>query len=189
MRRRLAFLTAATLLAMSALAADSYTMDSTHCVPVFEFSHLGMTTQTGRFDTVSGKITLDFAARTGSVDYEIETDSLNMGFGTESPTSPGYRLFQIAKFPTIVFKSDTLFFDDHNNVVAALGKLTLLGVTKPVAVWVGRFKCGANAMNRKTMCAGNITATVKRSEFGMLRFIPAISDEIKVRVPVEAYKD
>jgi hypothetical protein len=30
---------------------------------------------------------------------------------------------------------------------------------------------------------------VKRSEFGMVRYIPDISDEIKIRVPVEAYKD
>ena len=38
------------------------------------------------------------------------------------------------------------------------------------------------------LCTGNITATVKRSEFGMLAYIPAISDEVKVLVPVEAYK-
>jgi polyisoprenoid-binding protein YceI len=39
------------------------------------------------------------------------------------------------------------------------------------------------------MCAGNISATVKRSEFGMMRYIPAISDEVKVSIPIEAYKD
>ena len=44
-------------------------------------------------------------------------------------------------------------------------------------------------MNKKPMCAGKVTATIIRSEFGMLRFIPGISDEIKIGSPVEAYKD
>jgi polyisoprenoid-binding protein YceI len=39
------------------------------------------------------------------------------------------------------------------------------------------------------MCACEISATIKRSEFGMIGYIPGISDEIKIRVPVEAYKD
>jgi polyisoprenoid-binding protein YceI len=172
-----------------ARAADSYTMDSAHCIPVFEFAHLGMTTQTGRFDRARGNITLDRAARKGSVYYEVDTSSLNMGFGTETPDSPGYYLFQVTKFPTITFESNDLFFDDGGNVVAARGTLTLLGVTRPVNVWVSHFKCSTNPMNRKPMCAGDITATVKRSEFGMTSFIPAISDEIKLTIPVEAYKD
>ena len=174
---------------MPAFAADSYTMDAAHSIPSFEFRHLEMTTQTGRFDKAQGKITLDPAAHRGSVYYEVDTASLNMGFGTETPKSPGYRLFEVTKFPTLTFSADDLFFDDGNNVVAAAGRLTLLGVTKPVSVWVSRFKCSVNPMNKKTMCAANITATVKRSEFGMVRFIPAISDEIKISVPVEAYKD
>jgi polyisoprenoid-binding protein YceI len=39
------------------------------------------------------------------------------------------------------------------------------------------------------MCAGDISATIKRSEFGMTKYIPTVSDEIKINVPVEAYKD
>ncbi|MDD5248055.1 MAG: YceI family protein [Rhodocyclaceae bacterium] len=189
MKRRLGQVTAALLLAAPALAADSYTMDAAHCIPEFEFTHLGMTTQTGRFDKAHGKVILDREAHTGSIDFEVETASLNMGFGTETPDSPGYRLLEVMKFPTIRFRSNNLFFDDRNNVIAAAGKLTLLGVTKPVTVWVSRFKCAVNPMNKKMMCAANITATVKRSEFGMREFIPAISDDVKISVPVEAYKD
>ena len=169
-------------------ALDNYAMDPAHCIPVFEFKHLGLTTQTGRFDKVQGTITLDRDAKVGSVTYNVETDSLNMGFGTATSNSPGYHLFGVVKFPKIRFVSDELFFDDEKNVVAAAGKHTLLGITKPVTVWVNHFKCAVNPMIQKLMCAGNITATVKRSEFGMLSFIPAISDEIKINVPIEAYK-
>ncbi len=176
-------------LAGPALATDTYTIDSTHSIPVFEFSHLELTTQTGRFDRVSGTIVLDLVARTGSVAYEIETASLNMGFGTEKPNSPGYYLFQVDKYPKITFASDKLIFDEHKAVTAADGRFTMLGVTKPLRVKVEEFKCSLNPMNKKAMCAGNITATLKRSEFGMVQFIPAISDEVRISVPVEAYKD
>jgi polyisoprenoid-binding protein YceI len=39
------------------------------------------------------------------------------------------------------------------------------------------------------MCAGEIKATIKRSQFGMVKYIPGISDEIDISVPIEAYKD
>ena len=164
-------------------------MDASHCIPVFEFKHLGMTTQTGRFDKVDGTFSMDRDARVGHVLFNIETASLNMGFGTETPNSPGYHLFDVARFPVMTFKSDKLVFDDSKNVVAAAGQLTMLGVTKPITVSVSRFKCSLNPMIQKMMCAGNISATVKRSEFGMMRYIPAISDEVKVSIPIEAYKD
>jgi polyisoprenoid-binding protein YceI len=164
-------------------------MDSAHCIPEFEFTHLGVTTQSGRFDKAKGTITLDRVARKGSIRYEVDAASLNMGFGTETPNSPGYLLFDVMKFPTITFRSDDLYFDDDNNVIAATGSLTLLGVTKPINVWVSRFKCSVSPMNRKNLCSGNVTATLNRSDFGMLKYIPAISDEIRISVPVEAYKD
>ena len=169
-------------------ALDTYTMDPAHCIPVFEFKHLGLTTQTGRFDKAQGAITLDRDAKVGRVTYTVETNSLNMGFGTATSNSPGYHLFEVVKYPTISFVSEELFFDDKKNVVAAVGKLTLLGITKPVTIWVNNFKCAVNPMIQKLMCAGNINATLKRSEFGMVSFIPAISDEIKINVPIEAYK-
>lgn len=189
MTRHFVALVLAVAVVWPAHAAHTYTMDAAHCIPVFEFKHLGMTTQTGRFDRVQGKVVLDRAAHKGSVFYRIDTSSLNMGYGTEKPDSPGYQLFEVNRFPSITFASDELSFDRNDNVIAAEGQLTLLGVKKPVTVSVARFNCSVNPMNKREMCAGNATATIKRSEFGMLKYIPTISDEIKISIPVEAYKD
>jgi polyisoprenoid-binding protein YceI len=187
---RLSFIAAAAIFFVTQTGAiETYTMDPAHCLPVFEFLHLGMTTQNGRFDRARGNITLDTANHAGSVFFEVDTASLNMGFGTETPESPGYHFFEVTNFPTLSFESHELFFDSDNKVIAAYGELTLLGIKKPLTVWVSRFTCSLSPMNRKMMCAGNISATVKRSEFGMVKYIPGISDEIKVTVPVEAYKD
>jgi polyisoprenoid-binding protein YceI len=176
------------LLAAPAFAADTYTIDPNHTWPVFEVNHLGFSNQRGRFDKTAGKVTLDLAAKTGSVDLTIDTRSLDMGFPQWNEHLAEEGFFDSAKYPTITFKSDKLIFNG-NKVVAADGQFTLLGVTKPLRVAVADFRCGANPMNHKQLCGGNITATIKRSDFGMTKFLPAIGDEVKIYVPVEAYKD
>src|SRR5450631_2651296 len=119
-----------------ALAADSYMLDTVHSAPVFEFKHLGITTQSGRFNRAGGTVTLDPAARKGSVNYEVETSSLNMGYGAEGPESPGYQLFDVGHFPKITFSSSKLTFGKAGSVVAAEGQLNLLGVSRPLTVSV-----------------------------------------------------
>lgn len=175
-------------LAMPVFAADTYTIDPEYTVPAFEVEHLGFTTQRGRFDKTEGQVVLDFAAKKGIVEFTIYTNSLDMGSRpwTFHVSSPG--LFNIEQYPTMTFKSDKLIFDG-NKVIAAEGQFTLLGVTKPIKVTVNRFICATNPLNKKSMCAGDITTTIKRSEFGMVKYIPAVSDEIKISVPVEAYKN
>jgi polyisoprenoid-binding protein YceI len=168
--------------------AETYTMDRAHSTPEFSFSHLGMTTQSGRFDRAEGVVVLDLAARQGSVSYEVDAGSLNMGFGTESADSPGLRLFKVPRYPKIRYVSRRLVFDAQGRVVAAAGRLTMLGVERPLTVQVAHFQCAPSPLNQRPMCSAEITAVIRRSEFGMLEYLPGISDEITVHVPVEAYR-
>jgi polyisoprenoid-binding protein YceI len=83
--RKIAPLVFAILTATSAMAADSYTIDPNHTLPVFEVNHLGFTTQRGRFDKTSGKIQLDREKKTGAVDWTIEADSIDMAITAHPP--------------------------------------------------------------------------------------------------------
>lgn len=169
-------------------AADVYVLDTVHSVPVFEFKHLGLSTQSGRFDRIQGEFVLDRQSKSGRVSFTVDTASLNMGHGAVTPDSPGFALFRVGEFAQMQFHSDQLFFDEQQRVVAAAGQFTLLGVTRPLTVWVSRFACSISSAFKVEMCSGNVTAQLRRSEFGMLAYIPAISDDIKVMVPVEAYR-
>lgn len=181
-------LIAAALLAAPACAADNYTVDPNHTWPVFEVNHLGFSTQRGRFNSSSGKITLDTAAKKGSVELVIETASLDMGFDKWDEHMKSDEFFNVKFFPTMRFVSDRLVFDG-DKVVAAEGSFTLLGVTKPLTLTVSNFRCAPHPMLKKPACGADITATLKRSEFGMTKFVPAVSDEVKISVPVEAVKE
>jgi polyisoprenoid-binding protein YceI len=44
-------------------------------------------------------------------------------------------------------------------------------------------------MAHKPVCAGDITATFKRSDYGMMTYLPMVGDQINIFVPVEAIKN
>jgi polyisoprenoid-binding protein YceI len=41
-------------------------------------------------------------------------------------------------------------------------------------------------MLRKMHCGANISATIKRSQYGMTKYIPMIGDEVTLISPIEA---
>jgi polyisoprenoid-binding protein YceI len=178
----------ALVLASPALGAGVYKIDPQYTVPSFEISHLGFTTQRGRFDKTSGTLKLDLARHRGSVDATIYTSSIDMSSPAWTAHLKEPELFDVAKFPTMTFHSDKLIFKG-STVVGAQGELTLRGITKPITVKVRGFKCRRDPRSGKSRCGGTVTGSLRRSEFGMTKYIHEVSDEIKLEIPVEAYRD
>jgi polyisoprenoid-binding protein YceI len=73
--------------------------------------------------------------------------------------------------------------------VALDGDLTMRGVTKPVTLTVTAFHCGLNPMVKKQACGADAMTTVKRSDFGINYALPAVGDDVKLLIQVEAHKD
>lgn len=176
------------LSSLPAFAAESYTVDPAHTFPYFSISHLGFSTMHGRFDTSSGKVTLDLAAKTGSVDIAIDANSISTGFAKRDAHLKSPDFFNAAEFPTITYKSSSIKFKG-DVPVSVDGNLTLLGVSKPVTLTIDAFKCGTNPMNKKDECGAAATAQIKRSDFGMKAFLPGVGDDVKLEFEIEAYKD
>lgn len=174
--------------AVPALAADSYSLDPRHTRPMFEINHFGFSTQHGRFEKAAGTVVLDIAARQGTVELSIDAASINMGADDWNKHMKSEDFFNVDKFPAIAFTSDKLLFDG-DKVVGAEGSFTLLGVTKPLKIAVVNFRCAPHPMTKKATCGADISATIKRSEFGMAKYVPAVGDDVKLVIPVEAIKD
>lgn len=176
------------LLPACVFAAESYTVDNRHTFPSFEVNHLGLSTYRGRFNTTSGKITLDRAAKTASVEIEIDTASVSTGLAELEKHLRAEDFFNVEKFPKVTFKSTRVEFEGENPK-AVHGDLTMLGVKKPVTLTIGSFNCRVHPMNKKYVCGADAFVTIKRSEFGMNYAIPAVSDEVKLLLQVEAIRD
>ena len=70
----------ASSVAAGAFAADTYQLDPTHTYPSFESDHMGgVSTWRGKFTKSSGTVTLDRAAKTGTVDVTVDTSSIQTG--------------------------------------------------------------------------------------------------------------
>ena len=174
-----------------AFAAESYTLDAVHSQPRYEIQHMkGLSTQTGYFTKLNGKVMLDRAAKKGTIDVTIDTTSIRTHDAARlDAIVKGEQYFNVEKYPTMNFKSANLTFDG-DKLVGAEGELTMIGVTKPVSLKVVNFTCAENPFNKKPMCGGEATATIKRSEWGMKTGIPtATSDDVKIVIPIEAYLD
>lgn len=170
------------------LAAETFTLDSRHTFPVFEINHLGFSTQRGRFNKTEGKITLDRAAKTGSVDIRIDSASVDMGLDDWDKHMRGEDFFNAAEHPKMTFSANQFTFEG-DKPTGAEGTLTLLGVARPVSLKIVGFTCGTHPINKKALCAADISTTIKRSEWGMKKYLPAIADEVVIKIPVEAFKD
>jgi polyisoprenoid-binding protein YceI len=176
-------------------APESFTLDPFHTYPNFTVDHLGVSTLYGRFDKSTGKVTLDRAAKTGSVEIVIDTNSVTTG-DVDKAGRPRTRdehlrsadFFNVAEFPKATYKSTKLVFTG-DNPSAIEGTLTLLGVTKPVNLTIERFKCNPASGTGKERCGGNATGKFKRTDFGMKTGVPNIGDEITLLVSFEALKD
>lgn len=189
MNARAVVAVAAASISLPAFAASEvYVIDPAHSQPQYVARHVGFSNQHGNFGKATGTITLDRAAKKGAVDVTIDAASIRTHSEKLDSIVKGEEFFNVAKYPTITFKSNSVRFDG-DRVVGIDGELTMLGVTKPVHLDVAGFVCGENPFRKKPVCAAEASATIKRSEWGMTAGlnIGNPGDEIKLTLPVEAY--
>lgn len=175
-------------LSFSAIAATSYAINPDHTFSSIGINQLGFSFQLGRFNRTSGKIRLDPESATGSIHFTIETASISTGLAKLTAELRGKDFLDAGRYPQITFVADKLGFD-NGRLAGADGMLTLRGVSKPLHVTVGHFDCGMSSSTRKNTCGANATATLNRSDFGMDKYVPVISDETHIAIRLEAVQD
>lgn len=178
----------ASLSAASFAAPESFAIDPTHTSQSFSYNHMGFTTQTHGFDRSSGKIVIDRAAKTGSVDVVIDAKSIDGGSALFTGHLQSEDFFNVEKFPEITYKSTSVKFEG-DKPVSVEGLLTIKGISKPVTLKIDHYVLQPNSMLKKDQIGANATAVIKRSEFGLAQYVPYVSDELTLKIAVEAIKE
>jgi len=177
-----------TMTASAALAApETYVLDGSHTYPRFSYSHLGFSTQLSRFNTTTGKVVFDKAAKTGSVDVEIDAKSVDTGSTLFNQHIQGEDFLDTAKYPKAIFKSTNVVFEGEKPVKIE-GNLTIKGVTKPVTLTVTSFQAMPHPMQKKDAIGANAYTTIKRTEFNAGKYAPHVGDEVRIDIALEAIK-
>lgn len=180
----------AALLALSTpvLASTPYVIDPTHTQVEFTYSHLGFSNITGRFDAVESEFTFDPANPANSrVKVTIPVNSISTGVEKLDQHLLAADFFDAASFPTATFESTGVTAAGEGKLAVA-GNLTIHGVTRPVVLDVTINKIAEHPMRKVPAAGFDARVDIKRSEFGIGNYVPAISDEVTIEITVEAYQ-
>jgi polyisoprenoid-binding protein YceI len=169
-------------------AVERYEVDSNHTYPSIEFSHMGISFWRGKFNRTSGTITLDRAAGTGEVAIVVDTSSINFGLAAMDEKARSEDFFDVARFPTAVYQGTLKFVGGKPTTVD--GRVTILGVTRPLKLGINLFNCIVHPMHQKEVCGADAEGELNWSEFGMKmsRFGEGDAGRVLLRIQVEALK-
>lgn len=171
-------------------APVTYEIDPAHTYPSFEADHSGgMSVWRGKFNSSSGKISLDKQANAGTVEVTIDMKSVDVGHQGLNDHLNTPDLLDTAKFPTATFSGKLAGFSNGAPKTVE-GNLTMHGVTKPVTFKVSNFVCLPHHFRKVPACGAEATATVKRTDWGIVGPYPPplVAEEVKLRIMIEGYK-
>lgn len=177
--------------APTARAADRFEIDPTHSNIIFMVNHLGYSRMVGQFQDFSGALVFDAQdPGSGSVEIAIKTASVDTDHGKRDDHLRSPDFFNATEFPEMTFKSTSIeITGDKTGKIT--GDMTLLGVTKPVTIDVTFNKVAPHPLpqyNGVLVAGFSGRGSLKRSDFGMKTFAPALGDEIEIWLEIESHK-
>ncbi len=168
--------------------ADDYKLEPVHTQILFFGDHLGFSKSQGEFLQFDGTFSFDPENPKASiVQVTIQTSSIDMDNQKWNDHMMNEDFFDVEKFPTMTFKSTHVENISENNM-DIVGDLTMLDVTHHVTLKVTHNKSGVHPFSGKYIAGFSATTTIKRSMFGMTYGLPALGDDIEVRLEVEGIK-
>lgn len=165
----------------SGITGGSYAADPNHSQVLFGFNHMGFTNNLGLFGLVSGTLTLDpKAPEKAVVDVTVPINSLATGVAEFNEHLAAPDFFDTANHPTATFKSTAVKVDGTEAEIT--GNLTIKGITKEVTLDAKLIGTGANPMSKKETIGFSAETVVKRSDFGLGKYVPVVGDTVELKI-------
>jgi len=159
---------AATLALPTIGRASTWEIDPAHTSAQFAIRHLMVSTVRGDFRKVSGTVNLDDQDATKStIEASIDVASINTGIEKRDDHLKSPDFFDVAKYPTMTFKSKKVQKAGGEGKYKITGDLTLHGATKEVVLdFEGNLKPIKDPMG-KTRVGGMASTKINRKDFGL----------------------
>ncbi len=176
------------LTATGALAApQEYTLDPGHSQVLFSYNHLGFSTTYGMFSGFDGTIMFDAEDPAAStVNVSMPLMSMMTGWEKRFEHFMTEDFFGASEGDMVTFTSTGIEVTG-DNTAKITGDLSMNGMTKSVTLDATlNQNLEAHPMNGKPWMGFDATTTLLRSDFGVDKFAPYVSDEIDVKISIEA---
>ncbi len=180
---------AGTVAAGPLFAQTVYTADKGHNSVRACWSHFGVSRQCAFFPDADGELVYDSGNPENSkltVTFTIDKiESLVPAFNGHLKSE---QWFDSKKFPTATFVS-TKIEKTSDKTGKITGNLTVKGMTKPVTLDTTLNFSGNHPFPKNGLSLGfAATGALKRSDFGLGAYAPAVSDEISLEIQTEFNK-
>jgi len=155
-----------------------YVVEPHHTQVLFGVSHFGLTTFYGVFSGASGSLTLDptnASASTLSVRIPVASVSTTSAKLDDELKGPDW--FDAAKYPVMIFTSTKVSLVARDQATV-MGNLTLHGVTRPVTLNVKFNGAAVNPIDRAYSVGFAVSGDIRRSEFGVSKYVPLVGDDV-----------
>ncbi len=165
----------------AAVPDGRYAVEPSHTRILFSVSHMGFTTWYGNFTGASGTLDLTGGAqaRAVSVDVSAPTASVSTTNAKLDGELKAADWLDAAKYPTIRFVARSMTRGGARTAEVK-GELTLHGVTRPVTLHATFNGAGINPLDHHYTVGFNATGTIKRSDFGVNKYVPLVGDEVEI---------
>jgi polyisoprenoid-binding protein YceI len=177
------------LFSLSALpvrAGENYKIDPIHSSISFKIQHSGISWVHGRFNAFNGSYSVDKDDPSKSTfEISIKPESVDTNNTGRDTHLKGGDFFNVKQFPALSFKSTAVKAVDGGLEVT--GDLTMHGETKPITFTL---KGGKEAPPGRGPARTGFSTdlSLKRSDFGMTKFLEMLSDEIQISVSFQGAK-
>ena len=165
------------------VAAGTYAVDASHSQINWQVNHFGFNDYFGLFGDVKGTLQIDPANLSAAkVDVTIPIASVatsSQGLTDHLKTAD---FFNVATYESARFVSTNVMVDGQKATIK--GDLTMLGVTKPIELEARFEGAGVNPMNKKQTIGFHAASTLRRSDWGMSKYVPMAGDDVKLRISV-----
>jgi len=194
MKKRTLFATiaiAAIFLSFTVVTSSSWTYDNAHAKLGFSVTHMMISDVEGSFKKATATLTTTKEDFTDAVvEMTAEAASINTDHEKRDGHLQSEDFFDVAKFPTLTFKSNYFKKAKAANTYIVKGNLTMHGITKPVTL-TAVARTGTNPMSKKTIAGFKITGSLNRSDFGIGGSTPSaiVSNEVLINANAEFIKN
>ena len=176
-------------------ATESYTLGGTHSTVVVSWSHAGLSRHAARVVGLEGTLEFDpTSPEAGRVDVTIDPTRISSGVPALDRLLRSADFFDVMAHPRITFQS-TSARQTGERSGEVVGDLTIRGTTRPVTLAVTWNFTGEHPLGLvnpsfagKFISGFSATTRLLRSEWGLGRGAPLISDEVDVAIEVEAVR-
>lgn len=176
------------LLASPVEASEKLKISASHGTIDFAIGNSRIFRTTGTFKDWRGTVDVDDADVPGSaVEVVVDTGSIQMLDSQQTTMLKDSDFFDVGRFPQMTFRS-TRIGRTGDNSLRVEGDMTLRGITRPMTfdVTVSERRPEARPGSRYARFRG--LGLIKRSEFGMTKYIDMVGDTVEISIATEAWR-